>query len=433
MQRRVSLVLLLLAGIAAFIFVSCKKMESSSIPVIELMSPVENTSYSLPDSIHVQAKISDSRSIKSILIQLVTEDFIPVLPAIYIYPDATEKSLDFYYPLEGSTGLSGNYYLQIKAENATQFRNKYQPLSVTGNFFGTARLLVIEASSDNHLQVSGMEVNGEVNWLFDVSGDYCDAAIDNHSQLLFIAGKNDLNIAAMDITTGEERWRLPNIEYKPMHNDHCLNFYLNTLYASFNYQHLYGYNITGMITFDAPIAENDAPAGIFRHGDYVLVDVQKKNNSQPLIRTHYALTGNEKQSYLNWMQVVEFFSYSNDSVIVCANEGSGSKVFFYNVEANSHSDLFSFESTMRCVAAINSYQLIIGLENSLYEVNLNTGSAVKLQQGLSYSLVRYETLSGLLYLVLENQLVIYRYPEMEYQKTVTFSDTILDVLLNYSL
>ena len=218
-----------------------------------------------------------------------------------------------------------------------------------------------------------------------------------------------------------------------MQHDHCLNFYVNTLYASLNYQHIYGYSTQGMITFDATINEMDAPAGIFRHGDYVLVDVQKKNNSQPLIRTHYALTGNEKQSYLNWMQVVEFFSYSNDSVIICANEGGGSKVFFYDVEANSHSELFSFETKMRCVAAIHSYQLIIGLENSLYEVNLNTGNAVKLQQDHSYSLIRYETFSGMLYLVLENQIEIYRYPEMEYQKTLTFSDTILDVLLHYSM
>ena len=412
---------------------ACKKENEGSIPVIEMISPSENTAYTLPDSIYVNVKISDSRNITSVKVQLVNEEYLPVLPAYFLNPNSPSTRIEKYYQLDPLIVKTGKYYLLIRAENESQFRNKYQPIMMTGLVSEFNQLLIITSPSDNILEVSGLKLDGEPYPLFEVDGDYSDSDIDNQSQQLFLAGKNKLNVAAYDINSGEERWRQQDIAYMPMHNDNCLHFAKNNiLYTSFNDQHILGYDITGKITFDATIDLTDAPGTIVKHSEFVLVDIQKKNSSQPFIRTYSALTGAEKQSKLSLMQVIEFFSYSNDSVIVCGNEGDFGRIYSYDVQKNSNTDILYFDSPIVCVEPIGFKKLLVGLEQGLSELDLITGIPVELQQEIGYSVIRYEKYAGRIFMVKDKQLFIYTYPEMEYQKTVTFSDTILDILLSYS-
>jgi len=106
---------------------------------------------------------------------------------------------------------------------------------------------------------------------------------------------------------------------------------------------------------------------------------------------------------------------------------------YYDLQNNSITEIFNFDSPIRCVSKINNVKILVGLENSFYELSLETGSAVLLQENVSYSVIRFEELSDQVFLAIGNQLLIFTYPEMEYQKTVLFSDTILDILLNYSI
>lgn len=415
------------------LYTSCKKTPDGSIPNIEVNSPSENEWFALPDSIYVNCRISDSRNITSVKVQLVNEAFIPVLPAYLFYPESTTAFIELYYKLDALIVKTGIYYLQVSAENDSEFRNKYQRISITGLSPEFKQFLIITAPSDNMLQVSGLKLSGDSFPIFQVEGAYSDADISNQHQLLFLAGKNHLNVGAYDIASGEERWRIPDIPYNPMHNNNCLYFSENEkLYTSFNYQNIYGFDFTGKITFDASIDDIDAPGTIFKHRDFIMVDFQKKNTSLPFIRTYFELTGAEKQCKLGQLKVVDFFSYSNDSVVVVGNEEGSGRIYFYNVENNSESNILYFDSPIFCVTAINTQLLIVGLENSIFEINLKSSTAVKLQEGINYSVIRFEELSDQLIFVSGNQVLIYSYPEMENQKTILFSDSILDVLLNYS-
>jgi hypothetical protein len=109
---------------------ACSEVEDEIPPLISFLSPTENTSVAMPDTLKVVAYISDNMNIESVMVVLADVEGNPVIPAEYRFPETTEYTLTAYRPLVDKTLTGGSYRVKITANDGTNTNTEYLPVLV---------------------------------------------------------------------------------------------------------------------------------------------------------------------------------------------------------------------------------------------------------------------------------------------------------------
>ena len=73
---------------------SCNKENENILPVITIISPLENTIYGVPDLIPIHAEIEDDKLINSIVVVLVDKDLKPLTTSKNYFPNSKTYYFD---------------------------------------------------------------------------------------------------------------------------------------------------------------------------------------------------------------------------------------------------------------------------------------------------------------------------------------------------
>jgi len=318
----------------------------------------------------------------------------------------------------------------IRAENSENFKNKYQEISIQGLPLDFEQLVIVTSGGLNTLGVTGTEDFEVATPLFSITGDYAASEISSSDKLLFIAGKNNPNVHAYNLTGNALSWFVEVTPGKPMHNDGCL-YFDGLLYTTYNYDFIHGYTPAGQIGYHVSIEEFDAPGRIFKHGDFILAEMQKKNTNNPYIVTYYALTGNEKQRRFMDFDVIDFYSMDEQNIIIVTNRNGTGAIYMYDV----NNDILTFrreiEETINVTVKTGNETIILAGNSAIYTYNMVTDNLFTILNKGALTLA-YEHLSGSLITGSFLKIDVYQYPEMVNQKTLLLSDTILDMHIQYS-
>ena len=407
--------------------IGCKKENTFPPPTITYFYPEPNEQFEIPDTIPVVAKVSAETTIESIKIQLTNSDFSPSLPAITLFPNSANYTVDLQYPVTNNSLIPGEYYLLIRADIENNYKNQYQKVQITNDFSFDNRLLILTKPALNKIDLYYYENSTPPYKVLEIDADYAASEVNPVNNQLFVAGENITNVQAWDLETLTLGWQLENIPFQPMHNAGCLDFN-ELLYTSFNFQYILGFKPNGDINFNCTIGDNDAPGRIFRNYDYVLVDIQNKGISSSRINTYYAGTSGLKQEILTDFKVVDFFPLNVNTALIFANKEGFGKIIAYDIASNTLIYENEIDEIFSCVTkeTYNSYYFI-GTNSSVkfYEHALNQIHDDIRDVGADH--ISFNSKSGELYISLNNLVDIYNFPELEYQKTLTFSDTILEI------
>jgi hypothetical protein len=291
-------------------------------------------------------------------------------------------------------------------------------------------MIVIANGGLNEIDVSGTDDFETIHPLFTVQGDYTAAAISQEDGMLFVAGRDHLNIRAYHLDNNSLSWSKEVTPGKPVHNDDCLCFG-DLLYVTYNYNYIQGYTPQGQIAFNVFTEEFDAPGNIHKHGDFILVDMQKKNADDPYMATYFASTGNEKQQRLIDFDVTGFHSLDENNVLVAANRNGYGIIYLYDVTANILTLKEELQEGINATATTDNGEMILAGNTQIYLFSAASGQLVSILDDGALTIC-YEHLSGSLILGSSLKIDVYKFPEMVNQKTLLFSDTILDILVQYS-
>jgi len=422
MKKNVAILFIILT---AFLF-NCREETDVAPPLIEIHSPESGEQYHLQDTIKVNASITATEPIKSVKVVLTTMEFTTALPATYLYPNTGSYSLSIDYTINDNSLSTNDYYLLIRADLENNFKNQYQKIHIVNNTTPNSRLIILTAPSSNAINIYETDESTNEVFLFTITGDYSASEVSAANNLLFIAGRSAINIHAYDLLSFNLNWKQDVIPYLPMHNNNCL-FFDEYLYASFNFQYILGYNASGAIVFDTPINEPDAPGRIYKHGDFVLVDMQKKNISSSSINSYFAGTGALKQEILTTFKVLEFFSLDNDLVLIIGNKNGLGAIYEYNVGQNFMSLRKEIAEQIFCAEKISGQEYILATNSEVLQYRYTQNSLSDLISTTGVTRIKYDSYFSMLSLVTGKVLDVYQYPEMVNQKTITFSDTILNI------
>lgn len=429
-QLKYSLFQFLAAITFALLLVGCKEEKDTRIPQIIYYSPGYKQEFIVKDTVPVHAMITDEALISAVKVNLTDANFVTASAVQTFQPNSSSFELITGIPIADESLESGKYYVLVRAENNGNFKNQYQEIHITGLEQEFRQLLVITEGGFNEIKISGTEDLDKIEGRFTFSGDYAGSAISQADQLLFIAGRNNPNIHAYRLDNYALSWMKEVTPGKPIHNDGCLHFN-GWLYATYNYEYIHGYGPGGQLQFNVFTEEFDAPERIYRHKDFILVEMQKKNANNPYIATYFNTTGNEKQRRFISFDVIDFHNLDDDRVLVVANQAGSGVIFSYDVNADVLTVLKELGEGIRSSAM--TIDGMIALAGGAHTF-LFTPSTGQLAPVLDHGgmVIRYEHLSGSLMLGSGLNIEVYSFPEMVNQKTLLFSDTILDMHIQYS-
>jgi len=203
--------ILLLVPVLLFHFSNCKKNENNSVPTIKLISPAQNSTYIVLDTIRIIADVSDYSQLKSINISIVNENLIPVTSPLFIQPKSNTYKIDLDYVIDNIHLSSGKYYILIIATNADNSKKEFINIFLSEIEKQFESLIVITKTDNNQLKINKISNDFKLQELFTTEGDYSASIINSFYRQLFISGRNITNLNVLNIDDGQLEWSLERI------------------------------------------------------------------------------------------------------------------------------------------------------------------------------------------------------------------------------
>ena len=425
------LFLVCLLSLGIMFFESCEKETDTKHPLVIIHSPAELQNFSVFDNIPVNAKITDDKVITTIKVVLTDDQFISALPAVYLYPNVASYDLEMDYPINDKYIETGEYYLLIRAEDGPNFKNKYQKIFIAGIPRELEQIIVLTEKSTTEVGVSGIDKFNQINYLFDINGDYAASEIDSRYRQLYIAGINVINIQCYNLETHDMEWQQEIVPPLPLHPENCLYFDEN-LYASFTHYYINGYRWDGSSIFNTTVEENKLPSKIARFNDLLLADLQSKTGGNTHIATYYTVSGSEKQRLLTHYQVVEFLPLDNNNVLVVANEFDQGLLKVYNPYQNVETPIMEISGKINCAVKLSNNNYLIGTEDEIYVYNDEQSVITEVLPGVIAFRLKFDELNSNIYTVGAHLINKIKYPQMTHQTSHVLPDSIFDVHLLYN-
>ncbi|MEZ5195686.1 MAG: hypothetical protein R2764_04605 [Bacteroidales bacterium] len=353
------------------------------------------------------------------------------MDAHFQYPNTPEYNLDLEYPIDIPYLATGYYYIEIRAEDGSNFKNQYLKIFIEEIPSELESIIVLTHKDDQTLNVYKIEESNYVTPLFEVHGDYRSSALSARHKQLYIAGSQLTNLVSYDLETNENDWLLDPAPPFPMHAYDCL-YYDQYLYCTFEYLWIYGYNNYGQVKFSNSISEAGTPSRPYKFKNLLLVDVQNPSPGQTYLGTYYAQTGSEKQRLQIDFRVVEFFEWDSEQVIIVAKHAGAGLIMLYDPYQNVITSLMGVPGTIVCAEKTESNKIVIGTDSQLYLFSYYPPVLNPVLPGETALRLRFDTLNHHLYLSGPDNIKKIIYPEMVYQNVSFFSDSILNFHLFYN-
>jgi hypothetical protein len=413
------------------VFYGCKKAQEPGIPVVQIIEPQENDIFAVKDTIRIEANISDENIIQNVKVVLTDTSFQPVMEALYYYPGSTSYQLETDYIIQDKNLSTSDYFLLVKADNGTNFKNKYQKIFIEGIEREFEKLILVTQKNANQMKVLEVKGNQPPNFLFDIPGDYASSDINSRNRQLYLAGKNKINLIAIDIDSYEVKWNLPPEPPLPIHAENCL-FFDESIFTSFYSYYIKGYRDDGLEIFNTLAVDPELPSLIFRHNDLLIADLQNKSGGVTYIATFYLASGVEKQRIFSDFRVTGFHSIDEEQILIVANKFTEGLLKLYDPYLNEFTHLKDFEQNIISSEKIDAINFLIGLEDKVVLYNRIQNTISDLLSGIEPYRIRYDDLNSDIYLAGAKEVRIFSYPTFQELNSFFLTDSLLNIHLLYN-
>jgi len=363
---------------------------------------------------------------------LTDDHLVSVQSPVFFYPQATGNyNLSAIYPISNTSLQTGDYYMLVRANNESNYRNKYQKIFINGLPLQFEDVVVLTEKATNLIHVSSISEYGTVDSLFEIYGDYASSESDSEHKRLYIAGINFINLIAYDLQSAMIVWTKDVEPPLPVHAPDCLHFD-EELFSSFASYDIFGYLYNGSVTFTASVEEGLKPSRIFKFGEFLIADLQSKTGDNNFIATYYLVSGSEKQRLANYFKVVDFFALSDDLVLILANDNDGGIIMEYEPQNNILTDVVEAQAALICSVKVSETEFVIGTDNGNFIFKAGQASLAPVLQGISPKRLRFDPANQKIYSAGPNLIKVISYPNLTVLDTYTLTDSILNFHLIFN-
>ncbi len=383
----------------ALLALSCNEEKDEEAPLVLISAPFENQNFNTIDTLLVTFTATDNERVLSVDIEILDENFQPVGQK-YTYL-VSDNPLNFGtdFLLDKPQLESGIYYVVVRASDGSNQGSAYRkiwlnaiPLELEGIFVATA--------SFNNVKVYSRPPDSSL-WTehLDRQVDFVGAAL-NYKQNIFGLAGGELGDAVF-YETGE--WQplqtvdgpgfpsLPFFTGLSFSND--VDEFL--LLLSEPRLRVYDAFAAGLIGF--PLQVEHRPVSAYAIGDkYFVVEKPITNNNYSLAT--YARPGLLLSFLAVPGPVRGMFAKTPEEVFVWVDGTSGARLSILNTVTNLFSIIFERSGeSLKSADRISQNEFVFSTSAGLFRYNFSTGATVVISNSVSPSVVKYESISGLLY------------------------------------
>lgn len=157
---------------------SCQKTERINSPKVDLISPLENSTIQIPDTLQIQCKIQSERAIESVSISIVNSDYISILGTNTINTPQTDMEIKTIMVLRSLQDLDeAPYYILIAVRDGTSKWNSYFPVKLTMKPKAYKGFYLFSRNGINHTRIDFYNAHLNNTNFIQSTGDYLDSEI----------------------------------------------------------------------------------------------------------------------------------------------------------------------------------------------------------------------------------------------------------------
>ncbi len=320
-------------SVYCFMSSSCKKNGDNINPQIFVESPLINSSFTLPNTIHVNGYCEDNNKLQKVEINIVNQNLTPISTKISTELDSNIFEFDEFFYLDDLYIESGRYFISVKAyDKQNNISSKYISIYLTEIEKVLLGLYFIESQNEN-TDIQFIDSNNNVSFQNSLSGNIQLSYINSKHQYLFIA--TDQNAFSYNLQNFNEIWSVYPFEVPyPFFTSLFCDDSEDFLYLVFGDGRIHSYNKYGQIVNSIYSNPQEWFGEILVENNFVVSEVFSNSLNQ-FISVYYSNSGIENHRVQINGEVGKILKYSGDLFIVAINHQNSGDIFFYNINNNN--------------------------------------------------------------------------------------------------
>lgn len=411
---------------------SCSKDEDTSVPQIIINDPYEFMNFNVLDTVQIRANIYDDKILKSIEIEIVNTNYLPISNKIIIQPNTNDIFIYEEIAIDDIHIKSGTYYLKIRAFDGTNEKHLFRAINITG----TKRVFkgIITINKNNETSHSVFSIDSTQKQLFTYDRAFNFSAINHDFQQLYLCGKVNGKLKAYNLTDNSVAWEIEADNNPPTPSFENLYFYNNILYLSGYQSHITGFNRFSSIVYTSATTNNYYPIKTLKTDNLLIVEEKNKTSDLRNLSLYFTPTGSLKNSiYLSFSINSMFIKDYNEIILFGNNQQNQAVLFWFDTDNQTFYSPHSLpKEFMNDVVKIDHNNYLISTISNIYWYQLQNNSLSVLINNINAKHIDYEDISQTIVISSNNKLLYYNFPSAIKTGETIMQTQITDFQLNYN-
>lgn len=413
---------------------SCnKEAEQGIAPIISMVSPIENQSFVVSDTIEIAAVITHPARIDFVSVAVVNENLTTVLPVQEFYPTGTAYTLVTKIIIGNLLLESGKYFIRVKAGFGGQIATGWTEISITAAERVVESILAVCSNQPGEYQLCDIGRNWTTTQRFAFDGDYLGSAINARTMMFYSCGNITGSLNAWSMDDNLLKWTVPAIADPPL--PYFTNIYAagEEVYTATRDAFITGYDASGMSVFKSQLYTNGYFNAMVSYKSSLIAVFEPFNALFNKLIVFNFPGGTFFQSLDFQGSVVKIAEVETDHLLVFMNLDDGSAIYDYQVSENRMVRLKVFpEGPITGVAMSGTSHAFISVQGGIFRYRYADNSLVKYLSAVGVRCMADDYLTNSLYIATDNDIAVYRWPAGTPERTIELPRAVIDLHLRYN-
>ncbi len=430
MKQVIFSILLVLAIIVGS---KCKKEKDSRAPFVSFISPQENQSFTVGESIPVKFQVSDESPIEYAQISVLDENQVQVIAPATIQNIENGQTIDYSLLIDNTDLKSGSYFLTVLSSDGANQESFIRKIAIQELPLQRKAIYFVGSNSNQH-KVYKIDSTFLQSLSFPISGDFIGASIDSKNKLLITCGGMSGKLKATRLADYTEAWS--ESPFGTLYPTYQSIFAADGLhFVNYTNGFIKGFDSDGAVRFNAITAQNVYfPIKVGASSKYVLSEQAAFTGPSKKLVLYFYPSGGDAQEFNFTGDVVALYPKTEEDFFVFYNEAGSGKISIYSALGNSFSYTYpsSLQGKIMSVAALSSSAYLVGTESGIFKFSYNPLNYVLFKAGVKVSKMRYDSSSNEVITCEGKELKLYDLTSGMLEKSITAIDSIADFQILYN-
>jgi WD40 repeat protein len=392
--------------------VACKEEIRNNFPDIKVFAPIGGSTFQVNDTLRLAILLLDDQGIESLEISLEGGEGGPYPAPLILNHPTLGDTLFLEFLLNEPLLESDTYDLRIKAYDGINITNAFVSL----NIFAVDRefqypVFVMQSSSSQY-KIYSLPSSGQWDELFSFQGDYAGVASLSAYRLLFLCGKSQTGLVALNLEKKQVKWSVPPVHTLQERWFEAISVSGKDLFVSYYEGYIKAFDRYGGASFTTSTIAPYSPNICCMVNSNLVAGMHDYHTRQNAIGIFFTPGGTLKRMISPAITVNSISARDYNNVLVFGNDTGKGKIQILDIEEGTCSTIKEINNdSIVSVSSMDNLNYIIACRNTLYWYHESTSSLTPFAEDISLARLSCEPLNSLIYAASGNQVKIFSFPE----------------------